>query len=137
MFNRIKKSDSTSKAKRNDETYQGRKKYRRLCSSNVTSDRTESRRSAALSFSPMFAFVEMRKCLMRQDWISLQRLFPIILNTSTNYDALMWRYAFAIFLHSPKSNYDSLRGFLKSCIGVQDEDAENVLYHLMSIDSAM
>ena len=105
-------------------------KFSHYCSQSLSNSK---KKNTALAFSPSFALMEMRQCLMRHDWVNLQRLFPQLLELSRDKETLIWRYALTILLHSPMSNPGHIEEFLSSCIGSQNDNLDYVLEQLITL----
>ena len=96
-------------------------KYETIAKRCTLTARLKKRRnSCVVGFSQSFATFQMRSCIARHDWINLQRLFPLLLDYSTDKEPLIWRYALAIFLNSSESSAAHILQFLEKCMGCTD-----------------
>lgn len=127
MFNNVKK---TTKRKKHPANEDNSNKQLQYCNSIIGSSK---KNSTALAFSPSFAIREMRLCLMKHDWVNLQRLFPLLLELSSDKETLIWRYALTILLHSPMSSGANVEDFLNSCVGCQNDNLNYVLDQLITL----
>ncbi|KAL7289805.1 hypothetical protein TKK_0016207 [Trichogramma kaykai] len=96
----------------------------------------KTKRSIATSVLPYSVVSEMRSCLMRHDWINLQRLFPFLLDISNGHNqTLIWRYAFTIMFHSPMSDMQRLGEFLNQCVGCTAENFDFMVNQLCTLQN--
>ncbi|XP_058800593.1 uncharacterized protein LOC131669608 [Phymastichus coffea] len=131
LFSNVKKEGKRKKCDGDENNLQ---KYQQYCSP-IISNSSKKSNLTALAFSPSFALIEMRSCLMRHDWISLQRLFPLLLELPNDKETIIWRYAFTILLHSPISSAVHLEEFLNLCVGCQNDNLSCVLEQLITLNS--
>ncbi|XP_031781553.1 uncharacterized protein LOC116416644 [Nasonia vitripennis] len=127
LFNNVKK---TTKRKKSPENEDDSNKHSQFCNPIIGSSK---KNLTALAFSPSFALREMRLCLMKHDWVNLQRLFPLLLELSSDKETLVWRYALTILLHSPMSSGAHVENFLNSCVGCQNDNLNYVLDQLITL----
>lgn len=107
------------------------------CTSSVNLKR--NRNANSIGYSASYIALQMRSCIMEQNWINLQRLIPLLIDYSTVRESILWRFALITFLNSPESNGNLILEFFDKCIGSTSEtsshEPERCLQQLLTIKS--
>lgn len=81
----------------------------------------------------------MRSCLMEHDWISLQRLIPLLLDFSIDREPILWRFSFITILNSCESHEHVICDFLDRCLGstseIESNEPDRHLQQLLTVES--
>ncbi|XP_043470583.1 uncharacterized protein LOC122503890 [Leptopilina heterotoma] len=107
------------------------------CTSSV--DLKKNKHCNSTVFSSSSIALKMRSCSMEHDWISLQRLIPLLLDFSIDREPILWRFSLIMFLNSSESHEHVICDFLDRCLGstseIQSDEPDRHLQQLLTVES--